>query len=119
MSSIVVNDQRGGIYRTAIEFTYGECERLPFNILRRMNAKIAVVANGGIKAVADFNIRNPRESALFLETLDLFGANGSFVHGSAADPALIAKTAPPDGEGAGTVELDQDDDGLEIEEPLP
>lgn len=94
MSNIIVSDRRGGLYRTTIEFTYGECDRLPFNILRRINARIDVIPDGGVKATADFNIRNPRESAMFLETLDLFGENGSYVHGSASDPETLAQTSP-------------------------
>ncbi len=94
MSNITVTDRRGGLYRAIIEFTYGECDRLPFNILRRINAKIEVVPDGGIKATSEFNIRNPKESALFLETLDLFGENGSYVHGSASDPETLALTGP-------------------------
>lgn len=94
MSIIAVNDRRGGMYRTVIEFTYGECDRLPFNILRRINAKIEIIPNAGIKATSDFNIRNPRESALFLETLDLFGENGAYIHGSPSDPEMLSQTAP-------------------------
>lgn len=94
MSNIIVTDRRGGLYRTVIEFTYGECDRLPFNILRRINAKIDIMPEGGVKATSDFNIRNPKESALFLETLDLFGENGSYVHGSASDSEMLALTGP-------------------------
>lgn len=96
MSNITVNDCRGGMYRAVIAFTYGECDRLPFNILRRISAKIDIVPDAGIKATADFNIRNPREAALFLETLDLFGENGSYVHGSPSDPSMLALTSPSD-----------------------
>lgn len=117
MSKIIVNDRRGGLYRTVIEFTYGECDRLPFNILRRINAKIDLIPDGGITATSDFNIRNPRESAMFLETLDLFGENGSFVHGSPSDPAVLAETRPSEGplRPAVIVDAGKDDDDLEME----
>ena len=106
MSNITVSDRRGGLYRTIIEFTYGECDRLPFNILRRINAKIDIVPDAGIKATAEFNIRNPRESALFLETLDLFGENGSYVHGSPSDPGALAQTSPAAGaKGPGQIPI--------------
>lgn len=112
MSNILVKDRRGGMYRTVIEFTYGECDRLPFNILRRLNATIEIVPDGGIKATSDFNIRNPKESALFLETLDLFGENGAYVHGSPSDPAALAQTSPAANPPASlaVTGLDADDD---------
>lgn len=103
---------RGGKYQAVIEFTYGECERLPFNVLRRMKAKLKPIAGAGIVATADFNIRIPAESNAFLELLDLFGEDGSFAHGSAADPAALALVTAPGGET-----LDGDDD-LEIEGTL-
>ena len=112
MSNIKVTDQRGGKYQAVMEFTYGECERLPFNILRRVSAKIRTVPNGGITATANFNIRNPRESAAFLEMLDLFGDGGSYVHGAPADSAALAAVAP--GEAEGSVSF-ADDDELEVE----
>lgn len=116
MSCITIVDKRGGSYQALIEFTYGECERLPFNILRRIKAKIQTVPNGGIKATASFNIRTPHDSQTFLEVLDLFGEDGSFVHGSAADPAELARTAPP--ENTGTLYVAADNDDLEVEGPL-
>ena len=67
MSNVKVIDKRGGKYQAVIEFTYGECERLPFNILRRINAKIEAIPDGGIKGVADFDIRIPRDSSAFIE----------------------------------------------------
>ena len=106
MSNIIVNDCRGGMYRAAISFTYGECDRLPFNILRRLNAKIAILPEAGITATADFNIRNPREAALFLETLDLFGDNGSYVHGSPSDPSTLALISPNDKPARAAAEAD-------------
>ncbi len=96
MSMISVSDCKGGMYKAVIEFTYGECDRLPFNILRRINAKLEVVPDAGLKATAEFNIRNPKESALFLETLDLFGENSSYVHGSPSNPAMLAAKSPND-----------------------
>ena len=96
MSIIAVTDCKGGMYRAVITFAYGECDRLPFNILRRINARIEIVPDAGIKAVAEFNIRNPREAALFLECLDLFGESGSYIHGSPSDPAMLALTSPSD-----------------------
>lgn len=95
MSSIKVTDQGGGTYQAVIEFSYGECERLPFNILRRIAAKLKTVPGGGLLATASFNIRAHGESAAFLEMLDMFGASGSFPHGSAADPEALLLTAPP------------------------
>lgn len=115
MSNIKVTDRRGGLYQATIEFTYGECERLPFNLLRRVGAKIRTIPNGGVTAMAEFNIREPRESAAFLEMLDMFGEDGSFIHGSAADPALLARTAPPEGDADDAPPLDADDD-LEIDD---
>lgn len=111
MSNIKVTDRRGGVFQVVIEFTYGECERLPFNILRRVNARIDPVPNGGITATADFNIRNPRESAAFLEMLDLFGEGGTFVHGGPADPVALACLTSPDAAAAPA----DDDDELEVE----
>ena len=113
MSTIRINDKKGGIYEATIEFTYGECERLPFNILRRIHAKLRAVPAGGLVAAALFNIRNRQESDAFLELLDLFGEEGSFRHGSAADPEALSLAVPPQGmEGA------YDDDDLEIEGSL-
>ncbi len=86
MSTIQVSDRRGGVYEVVITFGYGECARLPFNALRKINARIDQIRNGGLKATAQFNLRNTKESANFIETLDLFGEDGSFVHGSPADP---------------------------------
>lgn len=117
MSNIKVSDKRGGNYQAVIEFTYGECERLPFNILRRIGAKIKIIPNGGILAMADFNIRSHAESTAFLEMLDLFGEDGSFPHGSAADPEALARPTPAEGT-ATAAEPDEDDDGLELDEPL-
>ena len=116
MSFVKVTDQSGGVYQATIEFTYGECERLPFNMLRRIGAKIDVVPEGGIRANANFNIRVPADSAAFLEILDLFGEDGSYVHGSAADPAALTQTAP----AAAGLDVsfggdDDDDDDLELE----
>ncbi|MCL2000738.1 MAG: hypothetical protein FWG74_04820 [Planctomycetes bacterium] len=109
MSNIKVIDKRGGRYQAVIEFTYGECERLPFNILRGINAKIESIPDGGIRAVSEFNIRQRRDSFAFLEMLDLFGEDGSFVHGSAADPDALTRTAPPS---------EDDDDGIDLEGAL-
>ncbi len=116
MSSITIVDKRGGTYQAVIEFSYGECERLPFNLLRRIKAKIATVPDGGVKAVASFNIRNPRESAAFLQMLDMFGEDGSFIHGSAAEPDALALAKPPENDG--TLYVATDDDDLEIEGSL-
>jgi hypothetical protein len=112
MSNVKVSDKSGGVYRAVIEFTYGECERLPFNILRRINAGLETVSGGGLIAAADFNIRKPGDSAAFLEILDMFGEGGSYIHGSAADPAALALAAPPDGAAAGSIDMDDD---LELE----
>lgn len=113
MSNIRISDKKGGVYEAVIDFTYGECERLPFNILRRMRARLRAVPNGGLVATAVFNIRNPDESNTFLEMLDLFGEDGSFKHGSAAEPSVLALKAPPAGMEGG-----YDDDDLEIEGTL-
>ena len=113
MSTIKVNDKGGGKYEATIEFSYGECERLPFNILRRIHARLKTIPGGGIVATADFNIRVPGESNAFLEMLDMFGEDGSFPHGSAADPGALALSAPPHGQQV----FDGDDD-LEIEGTL-
>lgn len=114
MSNVKVSDKSGGVYRAVIEFTYGECERLPFNLLRRINARLETVAGGGATAAADFNIRRPADSAAFLEILDMFGEGGSYVHGSAADPSALALVAPPDG-ADGVVDMDDD---MELEGTL-
>lgn len=118
MSNVKVNDKSGGVYQAVIEFSYGECERLPFNILRRIGARIAVAPNGGIRATADFNIRAPGDSAAFLEILDMFGEEGSFIHGSAAEPAALSRTVPSDGDLASRIEMAEDDDELELEGTL-
>lgn len=117
MSSIKVSDKRGGMYEAVIQFSYGECERLPFNILRRIRARIKTVPGGGIVASAAFNIRSPGESSAFLEMLDMFGEEGAFPHGSAADPAALARTIPPDGDD-GLLSVDDDDDDLELDGTL-
>ncbi|MDR1520999.1 MAG: hypothetical protein LBU23_12795 [Planctomycetota bacterium] len=117
MSNIKVVDRHGGKYQAIIDFTYGECERLPFNILRRVNARLAVIPGGGLRAAAEFNIRAPKDSAAFLEMLDLFGEEGSYAHGSAASPSALARTAA--GDDAGEIDIgliDDGDDELELEE---
>ncbi len=86
MSTVQVSDRRGGVYEVVVTFSYGECARLPFNSLRKINARIDQIRNGGLKATAQFNLRNNKEAANFIEALDLFGEDGSFVHGSPADP---------------------------------
>lgn len=113
MSNIRITDKRGGRYQAIIEFTYGECERLPFNILRRIRAKLKTVPNAGLVATADFNIRVPAESNLFLEILDMFGEDGSYQHGSAADAAALTLHAAPKEN-----EVFDSDDDLEIEGTL-
>jgi hypothetical protein len=113
MSTIRVTDKKGGVYETVIDFSYGECERLPFNILRRIRAKLRVLAGGGLTATATFNIRQPQESNAFLEMLDLFGEDGAYKHGSAVDSKTLSQTAPPQG-----AEGNWDDDELEIEGTL-
>ncbi|MCC8179738.1 MAG: hypothetical protein LIP23_02335 [Planctomycetes bacterium] len=119
MSNIQVTDQRGGQYQAVIEFSYGECERLPFNILRRIGARIETIPDGGINATAEFNIRNPQESAEFLQILDLFGEDGAFIHGSPAEAEALARTSPPAEDAVMYIETsDADDDDLEIEGTL-
>lgn len=113
MSSIKLSDQGGGKYRLAIEFTYGECERLPFNILRRIHARLKTLPGAGLVATADFNIRVPIESNAFLEMLDLFGDDGSFPHGSAADTAMLSMDSAPKEQ-----EIFDGDDDMEIEGTL-
>ncbi|MCD7897889.1 MAG: hypothetical protein LUG50_14635 [Planctomycetaceae bacterium] len=110
ISSIKVTDKGGGKYEAVIEFSYGECERLPFNILRRIRARIRTVPGAGITATAAFNIRIPAESNAFLEMLDLFGEDGSFPHGSAADAEALHRDA-----AARDQEIFDDDDDMEIE----
>ncbi len=96
MSMIQVTDRRGGVYEVVVTFTYGECARLPFNSLRKVNARIDQIRNGGLKATAQFNLRNSTEAANFVEMLDMFGEDGSFVHGSPADPEDLKKDVPDD-----------------------
>lgn len=108
MSNVIVSDSRGGVYKVRIEFSYGECERLPFNILRRVRARLSTVPQGGLNAEAEFNIRNPGESAAFLEILDLFGQDGAFIHGSAADPSSLSRLEPV--RETGEIETTLDDD---------
>lgn len=104
MSRISVADKRGGRFEVAINFTYGECERLPFNVLREFGARIGVIPHGGVQATAEFNVRNPSEAASFIELLELFGDGGSFVHGSATEPSVLVLAAPPlDTQGRATL----------------
>ncbi|GHV23923.1 hypothetical protein AGMMS49959_18750 [Planctomycetales bacterium] len=98
MSLIQITDRRGGVFETVITFTYGECARLPFNALRKINARLDQIRDGGVKATAQFNLRQPAEAANFIEVLDLFGEDGSYVHGSPADPADLKKETPRDDE---------------------
>lgn len=114
MSNVKVNDKSGGVYEAMIEFTYGECERLPFNLLRRIGARLETVPDGGLVATADFNIRQPEDSAAFLEILGMFGEGGTYLHGSAADPEALALLAPPEG----LTEDEEADDDLELEGSL-
>ena len=111
MSSVIVSDRRGGVFRIQIRFTYGECDRLPYNHLRKINARVEALPQSGVEATAEFNLRHPIEAAHFLEALDLFGEDGAFVHGSAAKPGDLARTAPPDPKAA----ADADDDDIVIE----
>ncbi len=98
MSTIQVSDRRGGVYEVVVTFSYGECARLPFNNLRKINARIDQIRNGGLKATAQFNLRNTKEAANFIEALDLFGEDGSFVHGSPADPEDLKQERAEDDE---------------------
>lgn len=100
MSKVAITDKRGGTFEIVITFTYGECTRLPFNELRRISADLKQIPNGGVKAVTAFNLRNPEEARSFVRTLDLFGEDGSFVHGSPADPRELCKALPEDGSAA-------------------
>jgi len=95
MSSVIVTDRRGGVFQVVITFNYGECDRLPYNQLRRINARIEQIPKGGIKATAEFNVRNPKDAKKLIAVLDLFGEDGSFVHGSPADPSVLGRTEPP------------------------
>jgi len=101
MSTVQVTDRRGGVYEVVITYTYGECARLPFNSLRKVNARIDQIRSGGLKATAQFNLRNSSEASHFVEVLDLFGEDGSFVHGSPADPEDLKKAAPEEDEEPG------------------
>lgn len=94
MSTVNVTDRRGGVYEVVITYSYGECARLPFNSLRKVNARIDQIRNGGLKATAQFNLRNSVEAANFVEVLDLFGEDGSYVHGSPADPEELKRDVP-------------------------
>lgn len=118
MSKVTVTDKRGGLFLVNIDFTYGECERLPFNILRRVNAKLQILPRSGLSASAEFNIRNQTEAANFLELLDQFGETGSFVHGSAASSTALELVAPPgvDPESKSAPSAGEEDDGLEIDD---
>lgn len=101
MSTVAVTDKRGGVFEVVITFTYGECARLPFNSLRKVNARLDQVPHGGIKATSQFNLRNSSEAANFVEVLDLFGEDGSYVHGSPADPDELKKDELADDEEPG------------------
>lgn len=94
MSTVNVTDRRGGVYEVVVTFGYGECARLPFNSLRKVNARIDQIRNGGLKATAQFNLRNSVEATNFVEVLYLFGEDGAFVHGSPADPEELKRDAP-------------------------
>ncbi len=96
MSTVQVSDRRGGVYQVSITFSYGECSRLPYNHLRRIGARIEQIPTGGIRALAEFRLSEPRESRLFLDTLEQFGEAGSFRHGSAAPAGELALSAPPE-----------------------
>ncbi len=96
MSNVAVTDKRGGVFEVVVTFVYGECDRLPYNALRKVNARIEQVQSGGIKATAEFNVRSEKEAANFVEVLDLFGEDGSFVHGSPAEPDVLTMETPPD-----------------------
>ncbi len=98
MSIVKITDKRGGMFNVVVTFVYGECDRLPFNSLRKVKARIEQIANGGIQAVADFNVRNTRDAANFVEILDLFGEEGSFVHGSSATAEDLQRHTPPEDE---------------------
>jgi len=98
MSNVVVTDKRGGVFEVVVTFSYGECDRLPYNAMRKVNARLEQVSRGGIKATAEFNVRNEKEAANFVEVLDLFGEDGSFVHGSPAEPETLVLDTPPDDE---------------------
>ena len=111
MSNVIVSDRRGGVFRVQIRFTYGECDRLPFNHLRKINARIEPLPQSGVEATAEFNLRHPQEAKHFLEVLDLFGEDGAFVHGSPAKPGDLARLAPPDGAASA------DDDDIVVEGP--
>ncbi|MBN2712159.1 MAG: hypothetical protein JXR97_06940 [Planctomycetes bacterium] len=100
MSMVKITDKRGGVFQVVISFTYGECDRLPYNAMRKVKARIEQVANGGIDATAEFNIRNAGDSANFVEVLELFGEDGAFVHGSSADPEVLTLDSPPEDEDA-------------------
>lgn len=95
MSSVLVTDQRGGVFQVEATFTYGECDRLPYNSLRKVKAKIEQVSHGGIRATALFNLRDSKDATHFVEMLDLFGEDGSFVHGSPAEPTRLQIQTPP------------------------
>jgi hypothetical protein len=98
MSKVEVVDKRKGDFEVLIHFSYGECDRLPFNALRKIHATLDEVENGGVIATSRFNLRNAREAVKFVEVLRLFGEEGAFSHGSGADPAELHRAKPPEEE---------------------
>ncbi len=94
MSNVAITDRKGGVFQVVMTFTYGECERLPYNQLRKVGARIEQVPNGGIKATAEFNVRDAKSAGRLIDTLALFGEDGSYQHGSGVDGKQLGKATP-------------------------
>jgi len=95
MSSVEISDCSQGLFRVAVTFAYDECDRLPFNALRKVRALIEPVARGGLRAICDFNLRRPEDAAAFVELLALFGEGGLYRRDPSANLEVPAREYPP------------------------
>ena len=89
MSKITVADKGHGIFRLQVIFTNVECERLPYNILRQAHSIFEPMPDRTLLVTADFDLRQPGESAVFVDWLLRFGsveAKGHFAHPSLPAP---------------------------------
>ena len=95
MSGVTIIDRANGVFRVVASFVYAECDRLPFNALRKVNAHIESAARGGLRATAEFNLRRPDEATAFVEWLVLFGDGGLLRQSASAGEDPSAAAGPP------------------------